>query len=211
MMKRLAVFSAVTIMAMVLAVPRADARRYVGFWIGSGMAWPVGDFKSDDGRLGDAKMGGRINLGIDFYLTEKLAIGAYGNIDAMGTGDRALIQPDEEIYGFDIEPVKISHYSVLEGGAMAKYFFGHNPKLEPYGKIWLGYSGTEIISDKSAGAGGTASAAYGFGGGIMWRMLNQIRLTVDLAYNASKMDKADKEKNSSRINLGLAINFLFGN
>lgn len=195
-----------TIVMIAILCSGAQARRYVGFWLGSGVAFPAGDFKMGD-MGGDASIGPRLSIGFDFYVQQNLSIGVFGGGDVPGAGDKAVIISPEWAYG-DPTITKVERYGVLETGGMIKYFFSQNPNLEPYGKFWYGVSFTNIVANMGS-ADGKASAAYGVGVGAMIRLLNQIRLSADLNYNHSKMDKNDGG-NSSRINLGIALNFLFG-
>ncbi len=203
------VFHTITLMTVVMIAmlcSGAEARRYVGFWLGSGVTFPSGDFKMGE-MGGDAGMGPRLSIGIDFYAQQNLSIGIFGGIDGPGAGDRAVIISPDWMYGDPIV-TKVKNYGVFEAGGMIKYFFGQNPSLEPYGKLWYGVSATSINAEYGS-ADGKAGAAYGAGIGAMIRLLNQIRLSADINYNHSKMDKNDGG-NSSRINLGIALNFLFG-
>lgn len=185
-----------------------DAR--VGLSIGSGYALPTGSFNVGP-VAGDARSGPRMSLGVDVYLGNRFAIGVFGTADFFGAGPRAVIAPPDwyaELYP-DAQPIAIDRYAVPIGGGVLKCFFGNARNWNPYGKVWMGITAGSITTAKYT-VGGGAGLGYGIGFGVMPRLTNHFRLSGEINYDVSKIDKNDGDASSSRISLGVALNLLIG-
>lgn len=144
-MKRILILGvALALMAVMAAsVSAAERKGTFGVGVGGGVGIPTGNF-------GDAsKLGWRAGLGLGYFTTDQIAIGAEGTLGQNKAKD-ALI----------VAPVTDRKTQLIEFGAWARYFFKmQNEKIAPYAKLGVGAtSGKDKITPEPTG--GTKSETF---------------------------------------------------
>ena len=145
-MKRIFVLGVVVAMVafMVAGLSAADRKGMITAGVGGGLLLPMGDF-------GDAfKMGWRAGVGVGYFVTNDIAVGATGAYsqnkvdDTTGVGD--------------------AKFKMMQYGAFGKYMFKmQNDKIAPYVKAGVGFYNGKV--SVSGGGSSPSSTDLGITGG----------------------------------------------
>jgi opacity protein-like surface antigen len=185
--------------SLALAAPAAQAAapKTVVIHVNGGFNVPTGDFK--DANLLDARTGYQFGGGIDYMLSERIAIGVDGSFNKnkhgaegdtldLGLGDTYRLDKDR--------------FTTLQAGVHAKWMFPmQNSPIGPYALIGLGAYRTKEAWTETYTLSGTATTSSGeysygkrFGGklglGAVYKLTEQIGLGLEGDYNFISEDKA---------------------
>jgi hypothetical protein len=186
----------ILILFMVVSIASTGHARRIGLTLGSGLSLGMGDLADRD-KYG-CKVGPRFSLGVDVFPIQAFSVGPFINGD--------VFKPNSIL--FKGETVSVTSIATLDVGISARYFFRKDNKLQPYFRIWMGYSSLTINLDNGGGGTSDGTIAWGTGVGLMYLVNKNLGLSSDLLYNNSKTQR-DNGETTSRINLSLALNVLF--
>jgi len=133
-MKRIFIFGLALALTAILAAGASTAERkgMIGVGVGGGAGLPLGSFKDTTG-IG-AKLGWRAGVGVGYFVTNDIAIGASGALGQNKAKDEKL----SALQSADSN-VTDAKAQLLELGAWVKYFFKmESEKIAPYVTLGLG-------------------------------------------------------------------------
>lgn len=184
---------------LALAAPAAQAAapKTVVIHVNGGFNVPTGDFK--DANLLDARTGYQFGGGIDYMLTERIAIGVDGSFNKNKRGSEG--DTATSVSG-DLFKSEKDRFTSLQAGVHAKWMFPvQKSPIGPYALIGLGAYRTKNEWTDSVTSGGlrtTTSGEYSygkrFGGklglGAVYKLTEQVGLGLEGDYNFISEDKA---------------------
>jgi hypothetical protein len=209
-MKRVGLFSSFVVFAILfLCVSSAtvEARRWMGFTIGSGLSFPSGDL-ADDGKYG-ADTGKQFALGIDVFPVEALAVGVFFRGDVYSVDQISIDQlplAGESVLAPSGSSMEVKDVAASEVGGSLKYYFRSKSTVQPYGELWMGISWLSISTEQS-GASSDEAFGFGLGGGVLYQPFTHFGLSAGLLYNNTKTGEIESEK-TSRLDVVIGAHIL---
>lgn len=203
--------------AIVLAAPVAHGASAKSFMINvhGGAGLPMGDFK-DENALG-AKTGWQFGGGVDYMLTDQLAIGVDGSY---GKNKYALEGEPLDAGGGETWTYDPDKFTTRQLGAHAKWMFPTQSPVSPYALIGLGAYNIKENWTRTIMSGGTVTAVeegiFGtrtrFGGklgfGATYKATEMVGIGIEGDYNFVSTDKATTGSSSLQyIGLHAGVSF----
>jgi len=206
------------VMALAAPAVQAAAPKTVVIHVNGGINLPTGDFKNEN--LLDARTGYQFGGGIDYMLTEKIAIGVDGSFNKnkhgaegdtldLGLGDTYRLDKDR--------------FTTLQAGVHAKWMFPmQNRPIGPYALIGLGAYRTKEAWTETYTLSGTATTSSGeysygkriggkLGLGADYQVTEQVGIGLEGDYNFISQDKARTGSSSLQylgVHAGVSFNVM---
>ena len=199
------------------AAPVHALARTVTINLNGGVSLPTGDFKSTDFLY--AKSGFQFGGGVDYMITEKLAVGVDGSFNKNKHGDEGVTI----VSGGDTYTLDKDRFTTIQFGAHAKWMFPmQGGPISPYALLGLGAYNLKEAWTETFTVGGTATTSSGdykfgtkFGGklglGAMFKATEQVGIGLEGEYNFVSQDKADAGMSSLQfvgVHAGVSFNIV---